>query len=294
MKQRNFEVWLADAQKRRMEFLRTDPNCFSGNRRKRLQYLQYLDEKDVELTDFQYDACVGLCLSDASLQSGTASPQEPEKTFTRLKRTQATKHESFVYHVKDVLRIYTGNENPLRPLSSRSQIYEFQTFRCKQFTPLADVFSDEPPQTDGVVPKKVTEKLKPFITPVSVAYWFCGDGGKADFTSNKGKGISFHTQCFSKEECKLLASFLRDNLGLDAVAKLDVRSQNQFRVDVLGPSYDKFIEIVGPYIHPSMVFKLPTPRTTGSRFGYADAAFFEKNVGVFFKNEDYLSKYSRF
>jgi hypothetical protein len=119
MKQRNFEVWLADAQKRRMEFLTTDPNCFSGNRRERLQYLQYLDEKDVELTDYQYDACIGLCLSDASLQSGAASPREPEKTFTRLKMTQATKHESFVYHVKDVLRIFTGNENSLRPRSPR-------------------------------------------------------------------------------------------------------------------------------------------------------------------------------
>lgn len=289
----NLEQKISQAQKRRMQFLEADPNSFSGNRRERLQYLQFLDEMGVELTDFQFDACIGLCLSDASLQSGSASPREPEKTLTRLKMTQATKHESFLYHVKDVLRIYTGNEKPFAPLSTRSQIYEFTTLRCQQLTPLASVFSDEPPRTDGVIPKKITNKLKPYITPVSVAYWFCGDGGKADFTSNKGKGITFHTQCFSKQECELLASFISDNLGLDAEAKLDVRSSNQYRVDILGPSYDKFIEIVGPFIHPSMAFKLPEPRVKGSRFGFADTTFYKNNTSIFFNNENYLTKYTR-
>jgi len=340
--QQKFAQWLSNALALRMKYLSVNPDCFKGNRRERFEYLQSLEEMGIELTDFQFEACVGLCLSDASLQSGSVSPKKPEKTLTRLKMTHpasrrdaggpATKHENFLNRtprvpqgrrdIKDVLRIYTANEYSFQPrspralrargMSTRSSIYEFPTFRCKQLSPLATVFSDEPPQTNGVVPapralrargKKITTKLKPFITPVSVAYWFCGDGGKADMTAQKGKGISFHTQCFSQEECELLASFLRENLGLDAFAKLDRppsapterrdKVKNQYRVDILGPSFDKFIEVVGPYIHSSMSFKFPVPREEGSRFGKADASFVQANVSSFFKNNDYLSKYSR-
>ena len=53
--------------------------------------------------------------------------------------------------------------------------------------------------------------MKPYITPVTVAYWFAGDGGKTDFTKSKSKGISFHSQGFTLEDNQLLAKLRNEN-----------------------------------------------------------------------------------
>jgi LAGLIDADG DNA endonuclease family len=39
--------------------------------------------------------------------------------------------------------------------------------------------------------------IRDHLTPRGLAYWFCDDGGKLDYSSNKGKGIVFNTHSFT-------------------------------------------------------------------------------------------------
>lgn len=156
---------------------------------------------------------------------------------------------------------------------------ELDTLKCTQFYKLIDYFYPEVSANTGNLGKKgITPSIKSLINPVSVANWFCGDGGKADFTKNEGKGITFHCQAFSKEEQEILCEALKENLGLQAEVKLDNSSQNQWRIDLEGSSYDTFIERVGPYIHQSFKHKLPSPRKN-TTFGYLTQELFDKYVG---------------
>lgn len=279
------------ALKQRQALLNQNPFCFKGNTLQRKQYLDYLREINITLTDWQLEACVGLVLSDASMDTGADFQGQPT---VRIKIQQNTQHEPFIKHVSELLEEYSGSAQALHPLKTRTGMFEFQTLRCEHFTPVAQLFAAQPLITPGKLEKKITPKLKEYITPVSVAYWFGGDGGKADSTQNKGKGISFHTQCFSKQECELLASFLQENIGLAAEVKEDNPKKAQYRVDVPGPSFEQFILEVSPYIHPSMRYKLPVPRETGSKFGIADKAFCDQLIASRFTDLNYITNYTRF
>jgi hypothetical protein len=95
---------------------------------------------------------------------------------------------------------------------------------------------------------------------------------------NKGKGITFHCQGFKQEESQILCDALYENLGIEASVKLDNRNPVQYRIDTAGSSYDRFIEIVGPYIDPCFKEKLPSPRVSQSRFGYMTQELFDAYV----------------
>ena len=66
-----------------------------------------------------------------------------------------------------------------------------------------------------VVPNNISELL----TPISLAYWVCEDGGKLT-------RFHFATNAFSYEEVKLLVSVLQDKFGL----KCSIHSRNRIYV----------------------------------------------------------------
>lgn len=226
-----------------------------------------LREGKLKLTPFQKEAVVGLLLSDANMQLGA------EKRM-RLKIQQSEIHKKFLEHIKfELLQEYSGSDI-LNPVSSkRKTMFEFDTLMCTQFNEIAKLFygnsflngNDERLPTKSIYPE-----IKPYITPVSLAYWFMGDGGKL---SPEGKAISLHSQGFTKEENEFLASCIcdlnfEDNLKLYAQVNLDY-TQNEkefYRIDISGPSFKCFIDEVSPYIIESMCEKLPDPRKEGSRF----------------------------
>jgi hypothetical protein len=42
--------------------------------------------------------------------------------------------------------------------------------------------------------------IRDHLTTRGLAYWFIDDGGKLDYSSNKGKGIVFNTHSFTEAE----------------------------------------------------------------------------------------------
>ena len=91
-----------------------------------------------------------------------------------------------------------------------------------------------------VVPQNIFELL----TPISIAYWIMDDGGRC------GNGFHFATNAFSTEEVNLLAKVIQDKFGL----KCSVHSRN--RIYIGASSTEQLANIVRPYVHSSMAYKI--------------------------------------
>lgn len=92
--------------------------------------------------------------------------------------------------------------------------------------------------------------------------WFMDDGGRGDFARNEGKQIHIHTQGFTEEGVKAMCQELSQKFGLKASAK---PNKGAYVIAISGDSYERFKELVEPYLVNSMKRKLPLARKGGRR-----------------------------
>ena len=129
--------------------------------------------------------------------------------------------------------------------------FRFQTLTLKELEFLSELFID----SEGK--KCVREHLiTKHVTAISLAYWFADDGGKLDYSSNEGKGVVYNTQGFKMEEVEVMCKELRDKFNLEAWVGVNKGPI----IKISGRSYERFMDIVGPFIHESMRYKLPSNR----------------------------------
>ena len=88
------------------------------------------------------------------------------------------------------------------------------------------------------------------------------DGGRGDFTPNEGKQIHIHTHGFPEEGVKAMCQELGQKFGLTAWAK---PNKGAYVIAISGDSYERFKELVEPYLVDSMRRKLPSARKDARR-----------------------------
>lgn len=242
--------------KKRSEYLKKNPQAFKGNRKERTEYLAELQEIKPELTKFQKEYLVGLNLGDLSVEFNHNA------RTARIKMQQKATREGWLEHIREIFLEYMPNDSEFKaPSDTRKTMRELQSLKCSTFY---DFFK---PLFYNDKRKSITDGVLEYISPVSVAALFCGDGSKADFTPNEGKGITFHTQGFSEFENTKIAEKISSELGLDAKAKADGTKSGQWRIDVSGKSYETFCEKVGPWVHETFHYRVPSGRVSDSRYG---------------------------
>ena len=84
-----------------------------------------------------------------------------------------------------------------------------------------------------------------------IAVWFMDDG------SNNGENLTMNTHGFSYGEQVLIADFFRDRYGISPTV---VKDRTMFKLAIGSNDYAKFIDIVRPFIIPSMIYKVVHPR----------------------------------
>jgi hypothetical protein len=192
-------------------------------------YRSYMDKLSslVKLIPFQLYAGIGLILSDASIQFNAS------KTACRIKMQQGAKNLDFITFVLVyVWTVWCVQDNPQAVSEARKDMSEIQTVNHPILLVFAVLFLE-----NGK--KVIKSNIGRYLTPVTIAFWFMGDGGKMDYGANKGKGIDLHTQGFTQEEVELLAEELRKRYGWDVHAH-EVKSR-KYLVRISGTSYDSFI-----------------------------------------------------
>lgn len=233
-----------------------NPSYFRPNSKRYRQYIDMLTQGLKELTPYQLYAVIGLLMSDASLQ------QNSRGSACRIKMQQSEDHKAFIEHVlHDVFPEWTLQQNPQHPSAKRLDMWEIQTVTHVAFMLLVELmYSDLSGKRKKVIKKEIIR----YLHPITIAYWFMGDGGKYDYKGNN-KGLMFHTQGFDEVSVNILAQALRDRYGWNISLKPERRAENQWAVAVDDCNYEDFISKVGPYVHQSMISKLPIPRSLRSR-----------------------------
>lgn len=97
--------------------------------------------------------------------------------------------------------------------------------------------------------KVVPSNIKDYLNPLSLAIWIMDDGGKVS------QGLKLSTNCFSYSDCLFLVKILYENFNLKASVQ-SAGVPDQYIIYIWKESMPLLREIVLPYVHPSMKYKL--------------------------------------
>jgi LAGLIDADG DNA endonuclease family protein len=199
----------------------------------------------LRLSDVQREILVGILLGDACLETQNAG-----RSY-RLKIEQGIRHAEYVQHLYWVLRDWVLS--PPRPKQGQTRgtttlNLAFQTVSHYELSLYGELFYRERrkvvPDTVGVL-----------LTERGLAYWYMDDGS---MKSSESKGVLFNTHAFRSDDIERLIETLR-KFDLLAQAR---RQSDGTQIYISGTSYERFVELVDPYVIEAMRYKVPLPRRT--------------------------------
>jgi len=119
-----------------------------------------------------------------------------------------------------------------------------RTTNHSYFTRLRKIFY---PYGKKIIRRKLLNKL----TPLGLATWFMDDGYGCE--NNRNYPQLYICLCsYCQSDCQIVKSYFKDNLGIDT----KVHGGNYPKLYFNKPNASKLIEIIKPYIIPSMQYKL--------------------------------------
>lgn len=203
-------------------------------------------KRALKLSQGQGEVLVGILLGDACLET-----QNQGRTY-RLKIEQSERHQAYVNHLYHLFEEWVLTPPRHRRVVSRgheSWNWVFQTVSHAAFRFYAHQFYEGKRKC---VPKLIHR----WLTPRALAYWFMDDGS---IKSRESKGILLNTQAFYRSEGQRLIQALQALFGLQAWLR---KQKEGYQIYISGTSYERFLEVVAPYIIEEMRYKVPPVRRT--------------------------------
>lgn len=201
---------------------------------------------DRKFSKEQREILIGMLLGDAHLETSSNG-----KTY-RLKVEQSIKHKEYVGNLFEIFKEWVTSP-PKERVSVRggkeSRKIWFQTESVGELRFYGQLFYREKKK---VVPKLIHR----WLTPRALAFWYMDDGS---IKSKQSKAVVLNTQGFSLNEVEKLCDVLSSKLGLDSKPR---RQRDGWQIYISGRSYERFRELVNPFIHSSMMYKIPPSRLT--------------------------------
>lgn len=203
-------------------------------------------KRKLKLSREQREVLVGILLGDACLET-----QNQGRTY-RLKIEQSERHRAYVNHLYHLLEEWVPTPPRRRRVVSRgheSWNWVFQTVSHGAFRFYAHQFYEDQR-------KRVPKLIHRWLTPRALAYWFMDDGS---IKSRESKGVILNTQAFYRSEGERLIQVLQALFDLQAC----LRTQKEgYQITISGTFYERFLELVAPYVIEEMRYKLPPVRRT--------------------------------
>jgi len=97
--------------------------------------------------------------------------------------------------------------------------------------------------------KIVPTEIYHWLNPIVLAYWSMDDGGN----TSSGSGFYLHTKGFDFKSVYYLAGVIHYKLGIICTVQ---NHENRPVLYITAKSKKKFIEIVRPYFHETLLYKL--------------------------------------
>jgi hypothetical protein len=177
------------------------------------------------LTQRQEEIIVGTILGDGYLENrGTAN--------SRLQIRHAISQREYVDWIYGELAALVAK--------SPRQIHEAYFFRTRSYKFLTYLRQKFYPQGVKIVPEDI------FLSPLSLAIWFMDDGYVDQ------NAAYFCTHSFDSESLRRIQNLL---LRYDLATSL-IKDRNHYKTRITVASTKKFIQLVKPYIIPSLLYKI--------------------------------------
>ena len=191
-----------------------------------------MDNTVGSLTQFQKSVIIGSILGDGYIRI------VPGRKDAFLEINHSIKAKDYVDWKYSVLKNICKSSPKARKSGEQRTAYRFFTKQHPEITVLSKRF-----YKDGK--KIVSPDLK--LDPVILAVWFMDDGSKTSKSD-----IYLNSQQFSFSDQRRFLHMLRQ-LGLRA--RLN-RDKKYYRIRLLKESLGKLKQLIGPYVVPSMKYKL--------------------------------------
>lgn len=201
-----------------------------------------------QIPPHQLDVLIGSLLGDARLECRSIG--ERHSITARLRIHQSEKQKEYVlwkYEVfKDIVlspprRIMTWRD------PKRNKEHFSWYFHSKSLENLALLHKYFYDGKTKVFPKDIFN----LITPQALAVWFMDDG------SNTQQSYTISTHCFSEKEQRDIISFFKEKYDINATM---VKDRSKFKIAIGRKEYQKLNAIIEPYMIPSMIYKIASPR----------------------------------
>lgn len=190
----------------------------------------------------------GLILGDGSIDKGVHKRSFEMKSI----------HKDFVTYVKTILDDITPfnsyikeNNAYIKDGVSHKKYYRLRVTAHPYFNKLYHYFYNDYRH------RKIYAKTLNWLTPRGLANWYMSDGyiclvGKKS-NNIYNRRIDICTDRYYIEDVKLMIQMLKSKFDLDC----GLVTRDRFhRIRIKSNSYEKFINLIKPYIVPSMLYKL--------------------------------------
>jgi LAGLIDADG DNA endonuclease family len=190
---------------------------------------------------------VGVFLGDLYAQRYSKSSKNVQLQFA-----QGTINEAYLLHLYSLFKDFClspPKRTNLKPHPRTGKIYSRIRFSTLSLPCFYELYSLFYPSGIKIIPSNIGELL----TEIGLAYWAQDDGSKS-----RGN-FYLNTDCYTLDEVKLLIKVLKDNFGLDCSYHsrgISSTGVHRYRIWIKSNSMDKFIALVTPYFHDSMLYKL--------------------------------------
>lgn len=206
----------------------------------------------VRLSDQQWQVVLGGLMGDGNL-----SPNRRGRHGVRFRMGHGPKQVAYLDWKASLL----GNIKQSRTVRPNGSVHV-------DLTPLPELNDVRSVVYWGDGKKHLTEDYLKALTPLALAIWYMDDGcftlrskGLQERTAGGSGRIEICVDAMSETSRARLVAYLRDVHGVNSVVRTrGTRQQNVLQMTTAGTA--RFQEIVAPYVHPSMAYKL-LPRFQG-------------------------------
>ena len=195
----------------------------------------------------QIDVIIGSLLGDARLECRSVGVRSP--ITARFRVHHGLKQKEYVLWIYSVLKEFVNKDqrkitwtNPKRDLHEVSHY-----FHTKSMEELGILYHYFYKAKIKILPEDIFEILNPQM----IAVWFMDDG------SNTKESFTLNTHGFERKDQERIVNFLRKTFQINATI---VKDRTKFKIRIGKYDFQKFLDIVEPFIIPSMIYKIANPR----------------------------------
>lgn len=192
------------------------------------------------LSDYQRQIIIGLLLGDGHLET-----QNNGRTY-RLKIEHTHWQKEYTEWLYKIFKDWV-----LTPPQEKDQMVNGVRYTKVWFSTVSHgAFRFYAQQFYRSKHKILPKLIHKWLSPIALAVWFMDDGS---IKSKRHRALILNTQSFTVAELRRLIKVTKDIFAVEMVLR---KQRNLHQLLVTSQTVEKFVDIIQPYIVPSMRYKL--------------------------------------